>query len=155
MTKAVLAIDMGTTNVRSMIVGDDGRVIGWDVMGQKLDYPAPGLVEFDPEWMWHCVEQTRKNAMDEARISVDDLVAIGVTGQRSSIIVWDRANGRSVAPGVSWQGPAGRPKGAGTSGTGISGECRGGCVKAGISARRHSRWPPADGTRRACLGECG
>lgn len=110
MTKAVLAIDMGTTNVRSMIVGDDGRVIGWDVMGQKLDYPAPGLVEFDPEWMWHCVEQTRKNAMDEARISVDDLVAIGVTGQRSSIIVWDRANGRSVAPGVSWQDQRGGPR---------------------------------------------
>ncbi len=103
MSKAVLAIDSGTTNVLSMVVGADGRVLGRSAMPLRRSHPAPGLVEQDPEEIWSAVTQTIERALEQAGMVSRDLRAIGITGQRSTVIVWERATGRPLYPLVGWQ----------------------------------------------------
>jgi glycerol kinase len=103
MANAVLSIDAGTTNVRSLIVGIDGRVLGQARVSQTLLYPLPGLVEMDAEELWRAAQQTIEQALSQAGLAAKDLAAVGITGQRTTIIVWDRKTGRAIGPGISWQ----------------------------------------------------
>ncbi|RJP18703.1 MAG: glycerol kinase [Candidatus Abyssobacteria bacterium SURF_5] len=103
MSKSVLSIDAGTTSVRSMVVGDDGRVLSVCANQFKRSFPAAGYVEQDPEEMWLVAEKTIHQALERVGIRVGDLSAIGITGQRSTTIVWERATGRPLSPAVSWQ----------------------------------------------------
>lgn len=103
MGSAILSIDAGTTNVRSLIIGIDGTVKGQAMISQTLHYPASGLAEMDPEELWIAAQQTIKQALGQADLSVQDLVAVGITGQRTTTIVWDRKTSRAIGPGLSWQ----------------------------------------------------
>ena len=103
MTRGVLAIDAGTTNVLAMIVGDDGRVLGRVASRFKLNYPAPGLVEQDPEELWSTTMGAVTRVLDQAGLKAGDLSAVGITGQRATTIVWERESGRPLGPAVSWQ----------------------------------------------------
>jgi glycerol kinase len=103
MASAILSIDAGTTNVRSLIVGTDGSVRGQALISQTLRYPAPGLVEMDPEELWRAAQQTIERALSQAGLSAQDLAAVGITGQRTTIIVWDRKSGKPLGPAISWQ----------------------------------------------------
>jgi glycerol kinase len=103
MAEAVLSIDAGTTNVRALVVGADGIVRGQAMLPQTLQYPAPGLVEMDPEGLWRATQQTITQALDRAGLSAGDLAAVGITGQRTTIIVWERKSGRPLGPAISWQ----------------------------------------------------
>jgi glycerol kinase len=68
-----------------------------------LDYPAPGWVEQDPEQLWTATRGLVESALAEARLKPSDLCAVGITGQRSSCVVWERATGKTLSPLVSWQ----------------------------------------------------
>jgi len=103
MTKRILAIDAGTTNVLVMIIGSEGQVLGKATSQYTLMYPAPGLVEQDPEELWSTTKDTMKKVLSEAGISAGDLNAIGITGQRATIIVWERKNDNPIGPAISWQ----------------------------------------------------
>jgi glycerol kinase len=103
MGSAILSIDAGTTNIRSLIVGIDGSVKGQAMISQTIRYPASGLAEMDPEELWLATQQTIKQALIQADLSVQDLAAVGITGQRTTTIVWDRKSGRALGPGISWQ----------------------------------------------------
>jgi len=103
MAEAVLSIDAGTTNVRTLIVGTDGIVRGQAMLSQNLHYPSPGLVEMDPAELWRATQQTIEMALDRAGLSARDLAAVGITGQRTTIIVWERKSGKPLGPAISWQ----------------------------------------------------
>ncbi len=103
MSDNVLAIDAGTTNVLAMILGADGRVLGRAVTKYELHYPAPGLVEQDPEELWSTTSGTISEALKKAGLAASDLGAVGITGQRSTIIIWERASGKTLGPAISWQ----------------------------------------------------
>jgi glycerol kinase len=103
MGSAILSIDAGTTNVRALIIGIDGRIKGQAMIAQALRYPDAGLAEMDPEELWLATQQTIKQALIQAGLSVQDLTAVGITGQRTTTIVWDRKSGIAIGPGISWQ----------------------------------------------------
>lgn len=112
MNKAVLAIDSGTTNVMSMLVGADGEVLGRSSIPLRRSHPAPGLVEQDPEEIWSAVTQTIGKALEQAEMKPEHVSAIGITGQRSTVIIWERATGRPLFPLVGWQDQRGAKRSA-------------------------------------------
>ena len=103
MTDNVLAIDAGTTNVLAMILDADGRVLSRALTKYELHYPAPGLVEQDPEELWSTTAGTVSEALKKAGLAASDLGAVGITGQRSTIIIWERESGKTLGPAISWQ----------------------------------------------------
>ena len=96
----VIAIDAGTTGVRSLVVDQTGAVL--DVAYRELDqhYPSPGWVEHDAEQIWTTVVDTLEEVV--AR-SGSDIAAIGITNQRETVIAWDRSDGRVLGPALVWQ----------------------------------------------------
>ncbi len=112
MSEIVLAIDAGTTNVMSMIVEADGQVLARSVKRLSRSHPAPGLVEQDPEEIWSAVMETIGRALEQAGRDVADLSAIGITGQRSTVTIWERATGQPLCPTVGWQDQRGAERAA-------------------------------------------
>ncbi len=103
MSQYVLALDQGTTSSRSIVFDRAGRVVAMAQQEFPQIFPGPGHVEHDPEAIWTSQLQTAKLALTSARIGAGDLVAIGVTNQRETTILWDRATGKPVANAIVWQ----------------------------------------------------
>jgi len=99
----VLALDQGTTSSRSIVFDRAGRVVAMAQQEFPQIFPGPGHVEHDPEAIWTSQLQTAKLALTSARIGAADLAAIGVTNQRETTILWDRATGKPVANAIVWQ----------------------------------------------------
>jgi glycerol kinase len=103
MSEAVLAIDAGTTSVRALVVDPDGSILGRARSAYKLDYPAPGWVEQNPEQLWTATQSVVESALTQAGLKPSDLCAAGIAAQRSSCVVWERSTGKALSPLVSWQ----------------------------------------------------
>ena len=98
---SVIAIDAGTTGVRSLLVDASGAVV--DVAYRELtqSYPSPGWVEHDAEEIWHHVVETLNEVRN--RNEGADSAAIGITNQRETVVAFDRADGRVLGPALVWQ----------------------------------------------------
>ena len=103
MPDCILALDIGTTSVRAMVVDASGQPLSIAARSNRLDYPAPGLIEQDPEALWMNTVEAKKQALTDAGLSPADICAIGVAAQRSSIVVWDKETVLPLSPVVSWQ----------------------------------------------------
>src|SRR5262245_4608437 len=99
----VLAIDQGTTSTRAVVYGADGRARGSAGRELTQHYPRPGWVEHDPEEIWASVRDVAPRALAQAGVAAGDLAAVGVTNQRETVVLWDRATGEPAAPAVVWQ----------------------------------------------------
>src|SRR5213595_771093 len=96
----VIAIDAGTTGVRSFAVDEQGQPAGWSYREFPQHFPRPGWVEHDANDIWHTVEFT----LAELRATLDEPVAaIGITNQRETTVVWDRRSGAPLARAIVWQ----------------------------------------------------
>ncbi|MCU1485803.1 MAG: glycerol kinase [Actinomycetia bacterium] len=96
----VLAIDAGTTGVRTFAVDEAGRPVGWAYREFAQHYPRPGWVEHDAEEIWAAVQAT----MAEVTASIDQPVAaIGITDQRETVVAWDRRTGTPLHRAIVWQ----------------------------------------------------
>lgn len=102
MPELLLALDAGTTGARAMLVDPAGRVLGIDKRAIESRFPAPGHVEQDAEAVWETCRAVIDGALAAAGRSMADVAAIGVTSQRASIVLWDRATGRAAAPMLVW-----------------------------------------------------
>jgi len=98
----LLALDAGTTGARAMLVDPSGMVLGVDKRPITSRFPAPGFVEQDAAEVWAICRAVIDGALAAAGRSIADVAAIGVTTQRASIILWDRATGEPVAPMLVW-----------------------------------------------------
>ncbi len=95
-----LAIDAGTTGVRTLAVDPAGAVVGSAYRELAQRYPQPGWVEHDPQEIWAAVEAT----LAEVRASLDGPVAaIGITNQRETVVAWDRRTGEPLHNAIVWQ----------------------------------------------------
>lgn len=103
MPRAVLSLDQGTTSSRAILFGENGRSIYLKHQEFPQVYPTPGWVEHDPEAIWQSQLATAQYVLKEGPVAVDDVVAIGVTNQRETTIVWDRATGEPVYNAIVWQ----------------------------------------------------
>ena len=99
----ILALDQGTTSSRSIVFNKEGQKLASAQQEFKQYYPKPGWVEHDANEIWQTQRVTMESALAEAGINGDDVAAIGITNQRETLVVWDRATGKPVAPAVVWQ----------------------------------------------------
>ncbi len=99
----VLALDQGTTSSRAILFDAHGapRAVAQREFPQI--FPAPGLVEHDPEDIWRSQLETAQDVLRQAGINPGDVAAIGVTNQRETTIVWERATGKPIANAIVWQ----------------------------------------------------
>lgn len=100
---AVLAIDQGTTSTRAIVFDDALRPLATAQEEFRQIYPAPGQVEHDPADIWSGVVRTAKNALGQAGLSARDIAAIGITNQRETTLIWDRATGEPIHNAIVWQ----------------------------------------------------
>jgi glycerol kinase len=105
MTRAahILAIDQGTTSSRAIVFDADAAVRGLAQQEFPQSYPQPGWVEHDPEALWQSVLETGRAAIRNAGLEAADIAAIGMTNQRETTVLWDRATGRPIHPAIVWQ----------------------------------------------------
>jgi glycerol kinase len=100
---AILAIDQGTTSSRAIVFDRKGRKLGVAQQELPQSFPQPGWVEHNPGRIWtDCVAVVR-SALRKARTGARELAALGITNQRETAIVWDRATGKAVYPAIVWQ----------------------------------------------------
>jgi len=99
----IVAIDQGTTSSRAIVFDGTQAIAG---VGQKeftQHFPRSGWVEHDPTDIWDTVLWSVEQAMDAARVSADDIAAVGITNQRETVLVWDRETGEPVFNAIVWQ----------------------------------------------------
>jgi glycerol kinase len=99
----ILALDQGTTSSRALLLDRDGRVVTVAQQAIAQTYPGPGWVEQDPLAIWQAQLDTAREALARGSGSAADVAAIGITNQRETTIVWERATGLPVAPAIVWQ----------------------------------------------------
>jgi glycerol kinase len=99
----VLAIDQGTTSSRAMLFDAEGRVAGSAQRELQQLYPADGWVEHDPEHIWADTVAVCREALAAAGVDAGAVAAVGITNQRETTVLWDRASGRPVHNAIVWQ----------------------------------------------------
>ena len=99
----ILAIDQGTTSTRAMLFRADTSVAASAQREFPQHFPADGEVEHDPEDLWTTTVETCRSAMRSAGVTAQDIAAIGITNQRETTLLWDRAGGRPVHRAIVWQ----------------------------------------------------
>ena len=103
MAKYVLALDQGTTGTTAMVIDGAGRIRGRGYGEIRQFFPRPGWVEHDPEEIFRSVLQQGRAALAAARLKPGELAAIGITNQRETFVVWERASGRPLHRAIVWQ----------------------------------------------------
>jgi glycerol kinase len=99
----VLALDQGTTSSRAIVFDHRGQACGVAQQEFRQIFPAPGWVEHDPTEIWATQSAVLHGALATAGIGAADLAAIGITNQRETTLLWERATGRPVANAIVWQ----------------------------------------------------
>jgi glycerol kinase len=100
---SILALDQGTTSSRSILFGRDGRAVATAQQEFPQILPSPGHVEHDPEAIWQSQLATAKRVLTDAKLAAKDIAAIGITNQRETTVLWERATGKPVANAIVWQ----------------------------------------------------
>lgn len=103
MASYAAAIDQGTTSTRFMIFDRAGRVVGIDQKEHEQIYPKPGWVEHNPLEIWQRTQEVIEGALMESGVAAADITAVGVTNQRETTVVWERATGLPVCNAIVWQ----------------------------------------------------
>jgi glycerol kinase len=101
--KYVLALDQGTTSSRAILFGRDGRAVSSAQQEFPQIFPEPGHVEHDPEAIWSSQLAVARECLARAGAAPADVAAIGITNQRETTVLWDRATGKPVANAIVWQ----------------------------------------------------
>ena len=99
----VLAIDQGTTSSRAMVFRADLSVAATAQQEFSQHFPASGWVEHDPEDIWSSTIAVCCDALKKAKLAPKDIAAVGITNQRETTVVWDRATGQAVHRAIVWQ----------------------------------------------------
>ena len=103
MAKYAAAIDQGTTSTRFMIFDHGGNVVAVDQMEHEQIYPKPGWVEHDPLEIWSRTQDVIRGGLKKGNVDPKDIAAVGITNQRETAVVWDKATGKPVYNAIVWQ----------------------------------------------------
>ncbi len=103
MGEMLLAIDQGTTSTRTIVFDATLQSRGVGQQEFQQHFPASGWVEHEPEDLWQTTLATCRNAMQDAKVSVDDIAAIGITNQRETVLIWNRHTGEPIHRAIVWQ----------------------------------------------------
>ena len=103
MKQYLLAIDQGTTSSRAIVFDARGTIVTSAQREFTQYFPADGWVEHDVEEIWSSTLQVCRDALQNAQLSASDIAAIGITNQRETTVVWDRATGTAIHKAIVWQ----------------------------------------------------
>jgi len=103
MSDYVLAIDQGTTSSRAIIFDKSGSIVSSGQLEHEQIFPKAGWVEHDPEEIWRNVREVIGQALSKANLTRHDIASIGITNQRETAVVWDRATGKPIYNAIVWQ----------------------------------------------------
>ena len=101
--KVILALDQGTSSSRAVVVNHEGKIVAVAQRELPQIYPEPGWVEQDPEAIWSSQLAAIRAVMEQAKLTANDIAAVGITNQRETTVVWDRATGQPIANALVWQ----------------------------------------------------
>jgi glycerol kinase len=101
--KHILAIDQGTTSTRAILFDEHARAVGLARRELPQHYPASGWVEHDPEDIWNHTLATLREMLARADADARAVVALGITNQRETVVVWERESGRPIHRAIVWQ----------------------------------------------------
>lgn len=101
--KYVMALDAGTTSNRAIIFDVDSKIIGVAQKEFTQHFPQPGWVEHDAEEIWSSMHEVMREALEQSGLVASDIAAIGITNQRETAVIWDRATGRPIYNAIVWQ----------------------------------------------------
>jgi len=99
----ILALDQGTTSSRAILFDHAGNMTSIAQKEFRQIYPQPGWVEHDPDEIWSSQIGVARKVLREQGAGPRDVAAIGITNQRETVVLWDRATGRPCAPAIVWQ----------------------------------------------------
>jgi glycerol kinase len=97
------AIDQGTTSTRFIVFDKAGRIVSAAQKEHEQIFPQPGWVEHNPEEIWQRTREVMAEALAKGKLTSDDLAAIGITNQRETSVVWEKATGKPVMNAIVWQ----------------------------------------------------
>jgi glycerol kinase len=100
---ALIAIDQGTTSTRAIAFDAALQPLATAQQELRQIYPAPGLVEHDPEEIWAATVATVRDVMAQAGLAANDIAGIGIASQRETTVIWDRVTGRPIHNAIVWQ----------------------------------------------------
>ncbi|SDO88075.1 glycerol kinase [Rhodoferax sp. OV413] len=99
----LLALDQGTSSSRSIVFHADGHIVSQSQLELPQIFPQPGWVEHDPAEIWRTQLATARAALAQAKLQAKDIRAIGITNQRETTVVWNRATGQPIHHAIVWQ----------------------------------------------------
>jgi glycerol kinase len=99
----ILALDQGTSSSRAVLFDHTGQVVHQVSQALPQHYPHPGWVEHDPADLWHSQLATAQQVLQQVRVHPAQVAALGVTNQRETTLIWDRATGQPIYPAIVWQ----------------------------------------------------
>ena len=103
MQQFILALDQGTTSSRAIVFDRNGLIVSMAQKEFTQIFPQPGWVEHDPSEIWSTQLGVAVEAISKAGLSVKDIAAVGITNQRETVVVWERATGKPVYNAIVWQ----------------------------------------------------
>lgn len=101
--KNILALDQGTTSSRAIVYNENGATVSVRQVEFKQHFPQPGWVEHDPVEIWRTTLETARDAIETAKVQVNEIAAIGITNQRETAVIWDRETGEPIHNAIVWQ----------------------------------------------------
>jgi glycerol kinase len=101
--KYILALDQGTTSSRAIIFDHAGQVVATAQREFRQLFPQPGWVEHDPQEIWATQLDAAQRALEQAGLNANDIAGIGITNQRETTVVWERATGKPITNAIVWQ----------------------------------------------------
>jgi glycerol kinase len=103
MRSFILALDQGTTSSRALVLSSSGSIVSVAQKEFTQFFPQPGWVEHDPEEIWASQLAVARSAIRKAKITAEEIAAIGITNQRETTVIWDRRTGKPLHNAIVWQ----------------------------------------------------
>ena len=103
MTRYLLAIDQGTTSSRAIVFDQSGTSVAADQREFSQYFPSDGRVEHDAMEIWESTLAVCRGALEKASIDASELAGIGITNQRETTVIWERATGKPIHHAIVWQ----------------------------------------------------
>jgi len=103
MTKYILSIDQGTTSTRAMLFDENFEINGTSQIEFKQFFPKDGCVEHDPEEIMNTIYHTVNDVLEKAKITSKEILSIGITNQRETVVLWNKKTGKPIYNAIVWQ----------------------------------------------------
>ena len=98
----IMSIDQGTSSSRCMVFDKSGKVVGTHQREHKQYFPSPGMVEHDPEEIWHSVKVCVERCLEDNDLTAGNIAALGITNQRETSVVWNKTTGKPYHRAIVW-----------------------------------------------------